>query len=75
MNNTMYFLRKKNMRYIEQGLIEHFGLELCYKDKKEKILKNNKMLITCKNKYISILVYNYDNKKLAYNIANYMSKY
>lgn len=57
MNKTVYFLRKMNMRYIEERLEEEFNLELCFRNGKEMILKNNEVLVCCKRKYASILMY------------------
>lgn len=62
MADTKYFLRKKSMDYIEHRLKEQLDLELCFKDKRERIFKNEEVLITCKGQYISILYYD-DNKK------------
>ena len=50
MNNTMYILRKKSMNYIERKLLEQSDLKLCFKNKKERIFKNDELLITCKDK-------------------------
>ncbi len=74
MSNTMYFLRKTSMNYIERKLIEQLNLKLCYNNKKERIFKNNELLITCKDKFISILIYDEDDRKKAYNIVNRISK-
>ena len=41
MNNTMYILRKKSMNYIERKLVEQSDLKLCFKNKKERIFKND----------------------------------
>ena len=50
MSNTMYILRKKNINYIEKKLVDQCGLKLCFKNKKERIFKNDEVLITCKKK-------------------------
>ena len=71
--NTMYILRKKNINYIEKKLVDQCGLKLCFKNKKERIFKNDEVLITCKKKYISILFYDEAQKSKAYNIANRIS--
>ena len=73
MNNAMYILRKKNMNYIQSKLVNQFGLKLCFKNKNERIYKNNEMLITCKNKYISIFIYNDIGESQAHEIANQIS--
>ena len=73
MSNTMYILRKKNINYIEKKVVDHCGLKLCFKNKKERIFKNDEVLITCKKKYISILFYDEAQKSKAYNIANRIS--
>ena len=73
MNNTMYFLRKKSMNYIEWKLNGQFDLKLCFKDKKERIFKNSELLITCKNKYISVLIYDDSDKDKVDNIINLIS--
>ena len=71
--NNIYFVRKKNLGYIQKKLVDQFGLRLCYKDKRERIFKNDELLITCKKKYISILVYDDVPKSKAYNIINHIS--
>lgn len=57
MSKTLYFPRKKNMDIIEEILVNCFKLEICLKHKKERIFKNTELLITCKDKYVSVLVY------------------
>jgi len=70
MNNTMYFLRKKSFNDIEHDLMEKLNLKLCFKNKKERIFKNNELLITCKDKYISVLIYDDSHKSIVCSIAN-----
>lgn len=74
MNNTMYFLRRKSISYIEQEFIRKFDLKLCYKNKRESIFKNNELLITCKDKFISVLIYEKDDRNKVYEIVNWISK-
>ncbi len=74
MNNTMYFLRRKSFNYIERELIQQFDLKLCYKNKKEIIFKNNELLITCKEKFISVLIYDEDDRNKVYKIVDWISK-
>lgn len=45
MSNTMYILRKKNINYIEKKLVDQCGLKLCFKNKKERIFKNDECLL------------------------------
>ncbi len=67
MNNTRYFLRKKHMSDIERELTERLNLSLCFKSKRESIYKNSELMVTCKKKYVSVLVFNDRNKsKLSY---------
>lgn len=73
MNNTRYFLRKKSMNYIEHKLVEQFNLQLCFKDKKERIFKNNELMVTCKDKYVSVLVYDDNHNNKIYSILNLIS--
>lgn len=73
MNNTMYILRKKSMNYIERKLVEQSDLKLCFKNKKERIFKNDELLITCKDKYIAVLVYNESYKDKANSVVNLIS--
>lgn len=68
MNRTMYFLRKENMKSIKKKLDSQYNLELCFKNKNEMILKNNELLISCKNKYISVVIYNNSSVNLAYKV-------
>lgn len=72
-NNTMYILRKKSMNYIERKLVEQSDLKLCFKNKKERIFKNDELLITCKDKYIAVLVYNESYKDKANSVVNLIS--
>lgn len=55
--NTIYIQRKKSMRRIESTLVERLPLKLCYKNDKEMIFKNDDFLITCRNRFVSVLVY------------------
>lgn len=73
MNNMMYIERKKSMNYIENKLVGQFDVNLCFKNKKERIFKNREMIITCKDKYISILVYDDRNENKARNVADLIS--
>lgn len=73
MSDTMYIIRKKDLDCIEKNLTDNFGLKLCFKNKKERIFKNDELLITCKKKYISILVYNDEKKCKARIIVNCIS--
>ena len=73
MNNVIYILRKKRMDDIEKQLIQHCNLKLCFKNKRERIFKNDEVLITCKKKYISVLVYDDSNESKAHSIVNLIS--
>lgn len=74
MNNTMYFLRRKSFDYIERELTRQFDLKLCYKNRKESIFKNNELLVTCKDKFISVLIYDEDDRNKIYEIVDWISK-
>ena len=69
----MYILRKKNINYIEKILLNQFELKLCFKNRKERIFKNDEFLITCKNKYILVFVYDDAHKRKAQNIVKHIS--
>lgn len=69
----MYIERKKSMGYIENKLVDQFEVSLGFKNKKERIFKNEEMLITCKDKYITILVYDDIYERKARNIADLIS--
>lgn len=73
MNKTRYILRKKNKNYIEQVLLGQLDLQLCFKNRTERIFKNDKILITCKNKYISVLVYDNSYSNRVKEIVNLIS--
>ncbi len=47
MNNTIYISRRKSMDSIEEMLIKYFRLELCLKNKTERIFMNAELLIIC----------------------------
>lgn len=67
MSKTLFFVRKKSMGYIEEKLVNQEGFELCYKKKNERIFRNKELLITCKNKYVSALIY--DDTKMIENLS------
>lgn len=73
MNNTIYISRSKSMDSIEEMLIRYFKLELCLKNKTERIFKNAELLITCKNKYVSVLVYDEVYNKNCAEIINFLN--
>ena len=61
------------MDSIEEMLVEYFKLELCFKNKAERIFKNAELLITCKNKYVSVLVYDEGHSKESAGIINFLN--
>lgn len=65
MGKRMYFLRKKNTTSLVDKLIKQFELKTSFQNKRETILKNENFLVTLKKKYISILLYDVNNKTLA----------
>lgn len=73
MDKVIYILRKRSKKHIKKTLTEQFNLKLCYDKKAEKIFKNNDILITCKKKYISILIYDESTQKVAKNIIQSIS--
>lgn len=73
MNNSIYILRKKSINYIENKLLEQFNLKLCYRNDKESIFKNNDLVITCKEKYVLVLIYDYTNEYELRNIKKLFS--
>ena len=73
MSKTMYFLRKRPMDYIEHKLSEQFDLKLCFKNKTERIFKNNDLLVACRKKYIFVLVYNDTCNNIIYSVINLFS--
>ena len=52
MNSILYFTRSKKRDEKFKSLIMDYGLTVCYKDKKEKILKNDEMLLSIKKRYV-----------------------
>ncbi len=74
MNRTIYFLRKSKLSYMEQELINKYQLDLCLKKKNEMILKSNDLLISCRNKYIALLVYERSNEQKVVEISKFLEK-
>lgn len=74
MNKKMYFLRKGISSDFIKKLGNAYSLDLVYKDKSEMIFKNNLLMIVCKKKYISVLVYDGGNYILTNDIINKFSK-
>jgi len=70
MSSTMYFLRRKSMKQIEQDVTEKFNVELCYKNNKERVFKSQDLLITCRSKYILVLVYDNAQENQVRSISN-----
>lgn len=73
MNNTIYVSRKKSMNYIEDKLVEQSDLKLCFRDEKERIFKNDELLVTCKDTYVTVLVYDESHKRKANAVINLIS--
>lgn len=70
MNKTMFFLNKKHNKKIFDFFIKEYNLQLCFKSKKEIILKNNDLLISFKKNYFTVLIYDSENENLIYNVKN-----
>ena len=57
MNNALYLVRNKRVDEIIGSFIIKYKLELCYNTKKEKILKNENVILSQKKKYIFLRVF------------------
>lgn len=56
MDRTEYFLRGTSFSKIEKRLDNMYKIKTCYKTRKERILKNNDIIVKCKNKYIAVFL-------------------
>ena len=54
MNNSLYLVRNKDAETKINSLVKKYNLELCFEERKEKVLKNENMLVLLKKKYIFI---------------------
>ena len=57
MDNTLYLVRDKSSDAKISSFIQRYNFELCYDQKKEKVLKNEDMLLLLKRKYIFIHIF------------------
>ena len=57
MGKTMYFLRKRSSP-TEEALIKKYDLKACFQKRREKIFKNNDVIIAYRAKYVTVLIYN-----------------
>ena len=54
MNNSLYLVRDKDAETKIKPFVKKYNLELCFEEQKEKVLKNENMLVLLKKKYIFI---------------------
>lgn len=73
MSKAIYLLRKNDMNIIKNILLNNFNFELCYEKKREMILKNEEVLISCKKKYIFIYFYDNMSNQNINSIIEYIS--
>lgn len=64
MSKIMYFLRKGVTSSTVDDLIQRHSLKRCFENKKERIFKNNDMIVELNPKYITVLVYDGNNTDL-----------
>ena len=64
MSKIMYFLRKGVTSSTVDDLIQRYSLKRCFENKKERIFKNNDMIVELNPKYITVLVYDGNNTDL-----------
>ena len=74
MCKTKYILRNEKMKLIQNKLTKEFNMKLCFRSRNECIFKNDELLITCKNKYASILSLSATNPQKVKDIITLISK-
>lgn len=72
MNNTIYIERNARVDKQLNKFVETQGLVLCYQDKTQRILKNEKLIVSQKRKYIFLRVFSDGNSLSATNIYQYL---
>ena len=68
MSKIMYFLRKGITSSTVDDLIQRHNLRRCFENKKERIFKNNDMIVELNPKYITVLVYDGNNTDLTSDV-------
>ena len=62
MSNVLYLARSRSTDAQIEALIGKYKLELCYDTKKEKVLKNETMLLWLKRRYAFLRLISEDEK-------------
>lgn len=64
MNNTLYLERNRHVDTQLNKLASIQGLSMCYRDKNQRILKNENIIIAQKKKYIFLKVFSEDTSSI-----------
>ncbi len=74
MNSTLYISRCSKSNNRIQSIIKNYGLIACYTNKKETILKSEKMLLSIKKRYFFIKIFSEEYKALQEEILKFIFK-
>lgn len=72
MNNAIYIERNSRVDKQLNKFVEGQGLVLCYRDKNQRILKNEKLIIAQKKRYIFLRVFSDADSSSISNIYHYL---
>ena len=72
MNNTLYLERNPHVDMQLKKLTETQGLVLCYRNRKQRIFKNEKVLVAENKKYIFLRVFSEDDSAFFSKIYEHM---
>lgn len=72
MNNTLYIVRNARVDLQLQKLVNSLNLVACYKDKDQCVMRNEKLIITQKKKYIFLRMFSDDSRSLS-DIHHYLA--
>lgn len=72
MNNSIYIERNPRVDMQLNKFVEAQGLVLCYRDKTQRILKNEKLIVAQKKKYIFLRIFSEKDSLSVSNIYQYL---
>lgn len=73
MNNMLYIERNRRVDAQLNKLADSQNLVVCYRDKNQRILKNEKLIIAQKKKYIFLRVFSGEDISSISNIYQYLA--
>lgn len=72
MSNTLYIPRNRHVDKQLSKLADIQGLVVCYRDKSQRILKNEKLVVSQKKKYIFLRVFSGEDTHSISSIYQYL---